>query len=719
MEPPRRLTLGYSLKNIPIPPTSEYMKVLIEKTNSVIRRMRWRAHHYLRKGKEDDEEDSDYYGFKSRRSPPNIEELKNFEDDLASMIENVTFRMTQSKFHDTLRKDITRINRSQSVFVPADKTRNLYEVDKDQYNKLLTENITKHYRIADESAYDDINVEAQKIARKLKPDLDTRMEPIAKREAYITLKDHKEHFAEKLQCRLINPTKSEMGMVSKRILDKINNKLKGNANVTLWRSSTEVIDWFKSIKDKKSCTFVCFDIVEFYPSISQDLLEKALKWAQQFVQLTEEEVSAINNSRKSLLFNGGKSWMKKTDGGLFDVTMGSYDGAEVCELVGMFTLAQLPDKYKKNNVGLYRDDGLGVFRGLSGSEADRVRKDIIATFKALGLQITIASNVRIVNYLDLTLNLSNGKHYPYRKPSDTPLYINKQSNHPPAIINSLPSAIARRLTHISHDKEVFEEAAPLYNEALKSSGYTEDITYVEDRKAQKLVQPRRANRRQRKITWFNPPYGKNVKTKIAEKFLRLIDTHFPKGSKLHQIFNRNTVKVSYSCMPNVAAIIKRHNSNVCNPASSEDDRHCNCRGGKSQCPLSGECLAKSIVYEASVSSEGNRIMKYIGSTATTFKERYNNHKVSFNNEDKSSQTELSKFVWRLKRQNARFKIDWKIRKRAQAYNNRTKRCNLCLTEKLLIATADKASLLNRRSELASKCRHENKFFLSNSARAPT
>ena len=89
VEPPRRLTLGYSLKNIPIPPTTEYMKVLIEKTNSVIRRMRWRAHHYLRKGKEDDEEDSDYYGFKSRRSPPHIEELKNFEDDLASMIGNV------------------------------------------------------------------------------------------------------------------------------------------------------------------------------------------------------------------------------------------------------------------------------------------------------------------------------------------------------------------------------------------------------------------------------------------------------------------------------------------------------------------------------------------------------------------------------------------------------------------------------------------------------
>ena len=99
---------------------------------------------------------------------------------------------------------------------------------------MLMENITENYKIANESSYDDINVEAQRNIRKLKPNLDTRWEPIVKREAYIPLKNHKEHFAEKIQYRLINPTKGEMGMVTKRFLDKISNKL----NVTVWRNST-------------------------------------------------------------------------------------------------------------------------------------------------------------------------------------------------------------------------------------------------------------------------------------------------------------------------------------------------------------------------------------------------------------------------------------------------------------------------------------------------
>ena len=68
--------------------------------------------------------------------------------------------------------------------------------------------------------------------------------------------------------------------------------------------------------------------------------------------------------------------------------------------------------------------------------------------------------------------------------------------------------------------------------------------------------------RKRNIIWFNPPYSKNVKTNVAQKFLRLIDKHFPKTSKLHKIFNRNTVKVSYSCMPNVKSTISSHNNRV-------------------------------------------------------------------------------------------------------------------------------------------------------------
>ena len=73
-------------------------------------------------------------------------------------------------------------------------------------------------------------------------------------------------------------------------------------------------------------------------------------------------------------FDGTHVWIKKK-GGLFDVTMGAYDGAEVCELVGTFLLYTLAQKYPKENMGLYRDDGLSEFKDTSGPKNERIKKD--------------------------------------------------------------------------------------------------------------------------------------------------------------------------------------------------------------------------------------------------------------------------------------------------------------------------------------------------------
>ena len=269
--------------------------------------------------------------------------------------------------------------------------------------------------------YSNINTEARELAEKMKPGLTGRMDLIAKWNAYVTLKDHKENFENKLPCRLINPAKSETGIISKQILDRINSQLRRTLSTQHWKNPAEVIQWFQNIKEKERCSFVNFDIVEFYPSISPTLLDKSLTWARQLVTITNDEMDIISNARKSLLFSNGESWKKKNGQGLFDVTMGSFDGTEICELVGMFALATLPCRYRNSNIGLYRDNGLGVFLGLSGSEAERVRKEITAHFNNLGLKITISCNLRSVNFLDLTLRLDTGKHYPYRKLNDTPI----------------------------------------------------------------------------------------------------------------------------------------------------------------------------------------------------------------------------------------------------------------------------------------------------------
>ena len=64
------------------------------------------------------------------------------------------------------------------------------------------------------------------------------------------------------------------------------------------------------------------------------------------------------------------------------------------------------------------------------------------------------------------------------------------------------------------------------------------------------------------IIWFNPPFIKSISTNVAKTFLQLVTKHFPRCQKLHKIFNRNTVKVSYSCMNNMSNIIKGHNKKV-------------------------------------------------------------------------------------------------------------------------------------------------------------
>ena len=96
----------------------------------------------------------------------------------------------------------------------------------------------------------------------------------------------------------------------------------------------------------------------------------------------------------------------------FKMTMGSFDGAEVCELIGLFLLDNLSEKYGKNNVGLYRDDGLVLLENASGPLSERTEKDITREFKRQELNISISANLKICNLLDVTLNLTDGSYYP-------------------------------------------------------------------------------------------------------------------------------------------------------------------------------------------------------------------------------------------------------------------------------------------------------------------
>jgi hypothetical protein len=477
-----------------------------------------------------------------------------------------------------------------------------------------------------------------------------------------------------------------------------------------WQNTYEVIDWYKSIDNKINSSFICFDICEFYPSITEDLLNKALMFASTHTAITDEERLIIAQAKKSIVFSNCTPWYKKVNS-KFDVTMGSFDGAETCELIGLYLLSQLQNL--DINIGLYRDDGLAICNK-SPKEIENIKKDICKVFRNNNLNVTIEANQKVVDFLDITLDLNTGIYKPFMKPNNVPLYVNRKSNHPPSIIKNIPESINRRLSKISANENSFKEAAPVYQKALEHSGYKYKLRYNPPEDANSTTNNAK-RKRKRQITWFNPPFGTNVVTNVGKKFLALIDRCFPPGHKLYQIFNRNTVKISYSCMQNMQQVITKQNKSIIRKANPQDipPNECNCRKGK-QCPLDGKCLTEGIIYQAKITRlDNSKVESYIGLTDNSFKTRFNGHTSSFRNEPKRNSTALSHYVWKLKDNNTPYEIKWKLITRAQSYSTTSKLCNLCLKEKYFIICKPDMATLNNRNELASECRHKKRHLLSN------
>ena len=356
-----------------------------------------------------------------------------------------------------------------------------------------------------------------------------------------------------------------------------------------WKNTSSVLKWFNCLENKNSLSFICFDVCEFYPSITEKLLSKALDFASKYRPIYSHEREIILHAKRSLLFNDNCAWEKKSANNLFDVTMGSFDGAETCELVECFLLSLLTKKYGQN-IGLYRDDGLAAFNG-TPQEIEKIKKGICKVFCDNDLKITVEANTTKVNSLDVTLDLTSGKYYPYTKEGNIPLYVHTKSNHPPTILKNIPESINKRLSEISSDKECFDNAKPIYQEALNKSGYRYNLSF----NATLNQSPRPPRNRKQNITWFNPPNSKNMETNVGKCFLSLIDMHFPKSNPLHKIFNRNTLKLSYSCMGNIKTIISNHNKAVISKptrTNNQTKKSCNCRK-PNECPMDGTVMWKA------------------------------------------------------------------------------------------------------------------------------
>ena len=294
------------------------------------------------------------------------------------MISNIKFQNAKSKFQDQMKNDLKKLKSGGNVVVEVDKTSNLYQLDTDKYNQLLHENITKDYKIAPNGTKEDIDRRTSTLARKLK--IDDKMECYTETQCFITLKDHKNNFTSNTKCRFINPAKSNLGSVSKNILEKTISAIKLETGDNLWKSTSDVLTWFKDLKDLKNAQFLKFDIQEFYPSITAELLDRALKYASTIVNIPEDEQEIIKLSKESLLMNSNKCWVKKSKTN-FDVTMGSLDGAETSEIIGLYLLSKIKKIIPQQYLGLYRDDGLAVINKTNGQRLDKIRKQLHSLFQ--------------------------------------------------------------------------------------------------------------------------------------------------------------------------------------------------------------------------------------------------------------------------------------------------------------------------------------------------
>ena len=158
------------------------------------------------------------------------------------------------------------------------------------------------------------------------------------------------------------------------------------------------------------------------------------------------------------------------------------------------------------------------------------------------MKITIQCNSKTVDYLDVTFNLTDSSYRPFNKRNNEIKCMHKQSNHLPSILKQLSLSVERRLSKMSLNEKIFNDAIPIYQKKiiLIKTGYNHKLTYQKhDQKKDNSKQ------RKRQISCFKPPYGKNNTAKVGKFFLSLIDNHVLPHHNVHKLFNRNNVKIRY------------------------------------------------------------------------------------------------------------------------------------------------------------------------------
>ena len=254
------------------------------------------------------------------------------------------------------------------------------------------------------------------------------------------------------------------------------------------------------------------------------------------------------------------------------------------------------------------------------------------------------------------MDLDEGIHKPYTKPNTNIVYVDKKSNHPPKVLDSIPKGVERRLVGLASNRECFNQEKDQYQRALEQAGFNHILSMEEGRQQQPnpveqeslgevRSQGERRNRG-RKITWFNPPYNMYIQNNIGRFFIDLVGRHL-NDPLLGKLFNKNNLKVSYSCCPKIMARIATHNKKILRGGRESNvvPDNCNCRENN-QCPMKGvePCNVGSVIYRANIKAQGMEDKFYIGGT-NNFKARWGLHKQSLRKKEKAKDSALAEQVW--------------------------------------------------------------------------
>ena len=181
--------------------------------------------------------------------------------------------------------------------------------------------------------------------------------------------------------------------------------------------------------DKPGKCFVNFDIQKFYPTINIGHLKNAICFSEQITKISEDDIKIIKHTCNLVLTYNGKLWIKKDQESTFNVLMGSYFGAELCDLIGLYILDNLINEYETVQIRIYRDVGLVIIRFNNNHELENKKKRTIKIITDIGYNMTIDVGMTRCNVLDISQDLANKCQMPFKKENSCINYINKCSNH--------------------------------------------------------------------------------------------------------------------------------------------------------------------------------------------------------------------------------------------------------------------------------------------------